>query len=133
MDQRDNHTVREVIQLILAYGLLGQCIVLCFPGRRLYRSVGLWIGIALAIYMIIHMYKSLAGIMDLELKDAQGRMWRHSLIRYIVVAVVYGLVLVAGVGDPLVCFAGIMGLKVAAFLQPFYHRHKKKDDKEVEE
>ena len=39
-----------------------------------------------------------------------------------VIVIVMALVMVSGFANPLAAFLGLMGLKVAAYLQPFTHR-----------
>jgi len=43
-------------------------------------------------------------------------------LRYAVVLGVFALLLVFRLGNPVLAFFGVMGLKVSAYLQPFWHR-----------
>ena len=45
-----------------------------------------------------------------------------NMIRYAVVVIVFLIVLMTKVLNPLITFLGIMSLKVAAYLQPFTHK-----------
>lgn len=47
---------------------------------------------------------------------------RHNIIRYMVIVIVMALVMISGFANPLSAFLGLMGLKVAAYLQPFTHK-----------
>lgn len=133
MNKRENSTVREIIELILVYALLLQMVLLFFVRRRIYVSIGIWIGVVLAIYMAVSIQKALTASMGVNADSAQKHILKHSVFRYLIVAVIFGVVVAARLGDPFACFAGLMGLKAAAFLQPVYHRFKNKfDNKEVE-
>lgn len=107
---------------ILIYGVLCEVIGMFFVKNRLYYSIGLAIGIICAMAMAIHMAWSLNIALDLGEEGAVSKMKMHNLIRYGVLVVIFGLLMVSNVGNPLVAFLGIMGLKVAAYIQPFTHK-----------
>lgn len=112
----------EVVATIAAYGILWQIGLLLLARRKVYASAGLWIGIALAIFLIVYMYLVLAKGLQRTGREAAGMICFHGFIRYGVVLFVYGAVLVTGKVSPLSCFAGIMGLKVAAYMQPVWEK-----------
>ena len=45
-----------------------------------------------------------------------------NLLRYFVIFVLFAAVAITGIGNPIMVFVGIMGLKIAAYLQPFAHK-----------
>ena len=45
-----------------------------------------------------------------------------SLLRYVVVILVFVCIIYFRLGNPIAAFAGVMGLKIAAYLQPFLHK-----------
>lgn len=53
---------------------------------------------------------------------AQGYIRKTAFIRYAVIVVVFAVVMLTRAANPLAVFLGIMGLKAAAYLQPFVHR-----------
>lgn len=107
---------------ILLYGVVCEAVGLIFVKDCLFYSIGLLIGILCAMGMAVHMAWSLNMALDLGESGAVKKMQLHNLLRYgIVVAVIFALWL-SGIGNPVVAFLGIMGLKVAAYLQPFTHK-----------
>lgn len=107
---------------IFLYGILCQIIGLFFVEEKLFYSIGLWIGIILAMAMAIHMAWSLGIALSLGEDGAIKMMQKQNLLRYGVVVLILGLLMVLRLGNPLSAFLGIMGLKVAAYLQPFTHK-----------
>jgi hypothetical protein len=65
---------------------------------------------------------SLDRALDMEEGDAVKKMQLHNILRYGVVVVVFFLLLYSGLGNPIVAFLGVMGLKVAAYIQPITHK-----------
>ena len=122
MNKNDNGIVKEMAGIIICYGLLLQVAFLFLARRCLYVSSGLWIGIMLAVFMLVYMYRILMAGMGGEVEAVKKYVLRHSVIRYFTVVIVFGIVIFAHLGNPLSCFAGIIGLKVAAYLQPAAHR-----------
>ena len=59
----------------------------------------------------------------LDLGDAAGKYaLAQNMIRYGVIVVAFGALCVMDFGNPIAAFAGIMGLKAGAYLQPFTHK-----------
>lgn len=134
MHKSDDKMVKEMLVVILCYGLLLEVVFALFMNRKLYASLGLWIGIALAVFMLVSMFRALDTGLDFDAKTAKKYVMRHSVLRYVVVVAVYGFLIFIRLGDPITCFAGIFGLKVAAYVQPAYRRFREKGNKkEVEE
>ena len=46
----------------------------------------------------------------------------QNMIRYGVIVIAFGMLCMIDIGNPLAAFAGIMGLKAGAYLQPFTHK-----------
>lgn len=122
MFKSDNGIVKEMTAIILCYGLLLQVALVFLKSCSLYAASGLWLGIMLAEFMLVYMYRVLAASMGGEPGAVEKYVQRHSVIRYVTVVAVYGIVIFAHLGNPLACFAGILGLKVAAYVQPSFHR-----------
>ena len=117
-----NKTLLELIAGILIYGLLCQIIGLVFVEEKDAYSSGLWIGIVTAVAAALHMWHSLDVSLDYDENTASKKMQTQSIIRYVVIVLVMGLTMINGLTNPLAAFLGIMGLKVAAYLQPFTHK-----------
>ena len=107
---------------ILLYGVVCEAVGLIFVKDRLFYSIGLLIGILCAMGLAVHMEWSLNMALDLGESGAVKKMQLHNLLRYGIVVVVIFALWLSGIGNPVVAFLGIMGLKVAAYLQPFTHK-----------
>lgn len=107
---------------ILLYGVLCEIVGLIFVSDRVFYSVGLLVGIVCALFMATHMAWSLNQALDLSEGDAVKKMQVHNILRYVVVVIVFFALLYTKLGNPLSAFLGVMGLKVAAYLQPFTHK-----------
>lgn len=115
---------RALVELwigILFTGLVFQLVGMWFAVDKLLYTVALWIGIVLALITVIHMYRTLDRALDLG-AGAQKTVTVANMIRYAVVVIVFLIVLMTKVLNPLITFWGIMSLKVAAYLQPFTHK-----------
>lgn len=107
---------------ILLYGVLCEIVGLIFVEDRLFYSIGLIAGIMCALFMATHMAWSLSLAMDMAEGDAVKKMQVHNIFRYVIVVIVFFLLLFTKLGNPLSAFLGVMGLKVAAYLQPVTHK-----------
>ncbi|MBE5852688.1 MAG: hypothetical protein E7299_07040 [Lachnospiraceae bacterium] len=121
-----NETLKELLLGIFVWGVLGQAVPIWFIKDKGNYSIGLWIGVLLAAACAIHMYKTLERALDLDEKGAQKTSVTGSAIRYMVILLVMGILMITEFGNPLAAFLGVMGLKAAAYMQPFIHRLFKK-------
>lgn len=113
---------------IALYGIVCQVGVF-FVTDKISYSIGLWIGVLIAGFMAFHMALSLNTAVDMDEKGAQAAATRHNIIRYVVVVVVFAILMVTRLGNPLAAFLGVMGLKISAYLQPLINRvSKTKED-----
>ncbi len=105
---------------ILFSGIIAEIIGLLFTNQPINFTISLWIGIALALGTSIQMAVTLDCAMELSADDCTKYMIRHNMIRYAVIVLVFGIVLLLGEQlNPLYTFLGIMMLKVGAYLEPF--------------
>lgn len=81
-------------------------------------SIGLWIGVLTALMMSFHMAYTLNSVVEKDVKGAQATATIQNLIRYFIVVIILGILMVTKIGNPIVAFVGIMGLKVSAYIQP---------------
>ena len=121
-----NDELPGLVSGILLYGGLLQISAAVLGRRRLYDAVGLWVGIACAVYMGIHMAVMLkhflGGETGSEDKKSKGRICPGMLPRYLVVIGVFALLVFSDLGNPILAFFGVMGLKVSAYLQPMLRK-----------
>lgn len=117
-----NRTLLELSVGSIAWGVACQVTVVWFVKDKTGYSLGLWIGVVLAVAAGIHMWWSLDRSLDFVQDTAVKMMTKHNLLRYLIIVVVMMLVMVSGFANPLAAFLGVMGLKVSAYIQPFTHK-----------
>lgn len=123
MLKRINDVLPELVAGILGYGLIVQLLGVWFVEDRLRYSTGLWIGIAIAVAMAIQMALVILDTVNLAVqKKARARTALFALLRYVVVVALFVVVIYFRLGNVITMFLGMMGLKVAAYLQPFVHK-----------
>ena len=120
MLKRLNKVLPELILGILIYGILVQITGIWFVIDKLSYSIGLWIGVLLAVGMAIHMAVVIEDAVSIG--SSQGRLITMSLLRYLVVVIVFVVISYFHIGDPIAAFVGVIGLKIAAYAQPFLHK-----------
>ncbi|MDD3413692.1 MAG: hypothetical protein PHY47_06790 [Lachnospiraceae bacterium] len=123
---KKNKVLFELLVGIAFWGAMVQIIGLFLKGNKPFFSIGLWSGIVVAVFMAIHMYVSISSALECQEKDAVVKVRSRSVIRYVVVVIVLFFLYVSKLGNPLSYVAGVMGLKVAAYMQPIIHRLIKK-------
>ena len=116
-----SETLKELLIGILFYGIIVEVIGICFIKDKVYFSIGLWIGIFLALAAAVHMWWGLDRAMDMG-DGASKYLLSQNMIRYGVIVVAFGALCVMDFGNPIAAFVGIMGLKAGAYLQPFTHK-----------
>lgn len=118
--------VQELLLLMALYGLLAEVIVLAATKDLLFHTIGLMVGVFLAMGMCIHMQISLEDAIDMGEAGAQKHISKTYGIRTAVVFLIMGILYYFKIGSIITGFIGIMSLKVAAYLQPFTHKYLKK-------
>ncbi len=118
MRKKINPTLFDLCLGIFLWGIICQIVILLFGGKADY-SIGLWIGIALGIAGSIHMWWVLDRSLEMVAKGASKAVGAQSIIRYVVLVIAMALVAISGFANPLLTFLGYMGMKAAAYAQPF--------------
>ena len=103
------------------FGVLCQVSVIRFVKDKAGYSIGLWLGITAAVLTILHLSLSLNKALDLGEAGAKKHMVIQNLVRYFVLIVFLGLLMITDFANPLAAFLGLMGVKAGAYLQPFIH------------
>lgn len=124
MLRRINESLPGLIAGIVIYGLIVQLTGVWFVQDKLGYSIGLWYGIAIAVGMGINLavviYDAVTFGGD---EKANGRIVvAKSLLRYIVVAVLFFILGYFEFGSIITAFIGVMGLKVSAYVQPLLNK-----------
>ena len=119
-----DRTLLELWSGILVFAVACQLVVLPFPLDKAGYTIGLWIGILVALFSAFHMWHSLNKAFECDEKTAARKVAGGYVIRYLITAVCLVLLFYAdrGYAPVLACFLGVMGLKAGAFLQPFTHK-----------
>lgn len=107
---------------IVLFGILCQAAGFFLVSDRAYYSVGLWTGALTAVFMAFHMAVSLNSAVERDVKGAQAAATRQNIIRYLVAVLVFGILMITKIGNPLAAFLGVMGLKASAYSQPLFSR-----------
>lgn len=123
MLKRINRALPELVAGIIIYGLVVQAAGVWFIADKLRYSTGLWIGIFTAVGMAIHIAVILEdAVSQMAANKVRSKVIIHSMLRYILVVVIFFLVAYLNLGNIITLFVGAMGLKVGAYLQPFTHK-----------
>lgn len=131
MKRKIDPTLLELWIGIVAYGVVFEIVLLFFSRNPAY-SIGLWIGVLLAVAGAFHMWWSLDRGLDLPQKEAVKSVTTQRLIRYAVLVVALGALMFVDFANPIFAFCGYMGMKMSAYLNPLIHRLRAgKEEQEV--
>lgn len=123
MLRRINEALPGLVAGIVLYGVVVELAGVWFVDDKLHYSVGLWYGIAIAVGMAINLATVIFDAVALgDSAHANRRIIAKSLLRYVVVAVLFFLLGLFDIGNILMAFLGVLGLKVSAYLQPLLHK-----------
>ena len=123
MLKRINPSLPSLLVGIVIYGILIQITGVWFVEDKIGYSIGLWYGIAIGIGMAINLA---TVIYDAVTFDGEGnankRVAAKSMLRYIVVALLFGILGYFKFGNLFTAFLGVMGLKFSAYAQPLLNK-----------
>lgn len=123
MLRRINPALPGLIAGIVIYGLIVQLTGVWLVEDKLGYSIGLWYGIAIGIGMAVNLA---TVIYDAVTFDGEGnankRVAAKAMLRYIVVAILFGILGYFEFGNLFTAFLGVMGLKISAYAQPFLNK-----------
>ena len=123
MLRRINPALPGLLAGIVLYGVVIQFTGMWFVDDKQQYTIGLWIGILLAMGMAVNMAVVILDAVDVMASTGTAvRTGFWSVLRYVVVIGAFVGVWYFEVGNLLVMFLGVMGLKVSAYLQPILHR-----------
>lgn len=120
--RKRNRTLLEMHIGILFLGILCQAVGAFFVSDELRYACSLWFGIGLALLGSADIYRGLDRAFKFDEKTAQKLIFRSYLIRYIVLVVIFALIMLTKVMNPLIVFMAYMSLKVTALLWPITHK-----------
>lgn len=123
MLKRINEGLPRLVVGILLYGIVVWFAGVWFVEEKVDYSIGLWYGIAIAIGMAIHMAYVIYDAVTFDGEDgAKTRVAVKSVLRFLVVTILFGILGYFNLGNLLAAFIGVMGLKVSAYLQPLFDK-----------
>lgn len=125
MKKKIDPTLFDLCLGIFFYGVIFEIILLFFSRKASY-SIGLWIGVILAIAGSVHMWWSLNRGMEMASKDAGKTVGVNNLVRYFVLVVVILVLIYADFANPILTFCGYMGMKISAYLNPMIRKVREK-------
>jgi len=110
----------EMLVGILAWSIILELSIVWFVSNKLSFSIGLLFGSIFAAGLAYNMWYTLKKAMDMNEKGAKSYLASRSIIRYISIVIVLGVVMsfLSGIMHPLAVFTGIMTLKAGAYSQP---------------
>ncbi len=125
MLRRINDSLPGLVFGILLYGALLQVTGIWFVKDKIGYSIGLWYGIAMAVGMAINLamviYDSVEMVQGDE-KHANRRIIAKSILRYIVVVILFLILGFFRFGNLFMAVLGVFGLKVSAYMQPLLEK-----------
>lgn len=122
MENKKDHTALEMAAGIVLYEVIAQIVALIIGRDLIHVALGIWIGAAVALGMMLHMKRSIEDSLDLGEQGAESHMKKTYALRWAVVTVVLGASLYFDLANPIALLVGVMGLKVSAYLQPSMHK-----------
>lgn len=135
-NKKINETLGELMAGILVSGGVIQIgdFLVCAAHPQFWKqcpsfSLGLWIGVAVALFLAAHMYRSIDRALDMAPGDAEKYMRKAYLIRTAFIFAAAGVVYYFNLGYVMASFLGMLCLKFGAFLQPLMHKLWKKFQK----
>ena len=120
MLRRLNKALPELVLGILLYGMIVWIAGIWFVEDKLLYSTGIWLGMGIAVMMAVHMAVVIENAVSLS--SGQGKLIAMSLFRYMAVAAAFFCIAYFNIGNPIAAFIGVMGLKIAAYMQPLIHK-----------
>lgn len=119
MLRRLNDALPGLVMGIIAYGIVVELVCIWFVPDRLFFTTGLCIGIVLACGMAVNMAAVLLDAVDRNGQSgAQARIIAKSILRYLIVVLVFFVMMKFNLGSLAAAFVGVFGLKISAYLQP---------------
>lgn len=117
-----NNVLPELLAGILLIGVVCEIIGVCLVTDKAGYSIGLFIGVLLAAGTAVHMAWSLDIALDTGGLGAEKKIRTGSFVRYGIIVIIFVVVALTKIGNPLAAFLGIMTLKAGAYLQPLIHK-----------
>ena len=118
---KENRTLHEMMIGIVAVNVLLAVIAL-FVNNRKSALLGVLIGCAIALVVVIHMAVTIDDALCLDEKGAVSVMRKQMLIRYIMVGAAVALSVYFKIANPIFLVFSVLTIKAGAYLQPTVHK-----------
>lgn len=118
---KPNETLVELWIGSVAFACVVILASIWFVKEKVPFALGLGLGCLMSCYLAYHMARNIEKALDLE-AGAERIMRVSALLRYGLVILVLIVSYYMPYTNPIATFIGLMGLKVAAYLQPFTHK-----------
>ena len=127
MLRRLNDALPGLVAGSVFYGTAVELLGVWFVKDKIAFSIGLWFGIAVAIGMAINLASVLWDSVTLgDTKNASRRIIAKSILRYLVVVVLFFIFAYFQIGNLIAAIFGLLGLKIGAYIQPVLEKVKAK-------
>ena len=113
MLKRINEALPGLVVSILLYGVMVELIGVWFVKDRIAYSIGVWFGIAIAVGMAINLATVIFDSVTMgDTAHATRRIVTKSILRYVVVVILFVLFGYFQWGNLIAAFLGLLGLKI---------------------
>ena len=115
MLKRLNDALPELVLGIIVYGIVVELAGVWFVTDKLRYTTGLGMAVNMAIVLrdAVEIYGG---------EHAQAKIIAKSILRYVIVVIVFFVMMKFNLGNLFTAFIGVLGLKISAYLQPFTHK-----------
>ncbi len=117
-----NRTLLELWTGMTVFGLICEIVILIFSKNRGIYSASLWIGVIMGVLSSVHMYFSLDRALDFPEGAAKKKITFSYVLRYTVIVLIFAVICITKLFNPLLVFLGYMSLKIGALIQPKTHK-----------
>ena len=116
MLKRLNDALPELVLGIIVYGIVVELAGVWFVTDKLRYTTGL-VGMAVNMAIVLRDAVEIYGG-----EHAQAKIIAKSILRYVIVVIVFFVMMKFNLGNLFTAFIGVLGLKISAYLQPFTHK-----------
>ena len=122
-----NEALPGLVVTILLYGLVIELAGVWFVEDKMKYSIGLWYGVAIAVGLAINLAMVIFDAVTMgDSEHANRRIIAKSILRYVVVVVLFFIFAYFQIGNLIAAIFGLLGLKIGAYIQPVLEKVKVK-------
>lgn len=121
-ENEEKSVITDLVIGMIIYGLIVEGVVLIVSETIIFHSIGIWIGVAIGIGMIVHMKRSIEDAIDIGEENASKHMVKKSVMRNTIVLLVFLALGYTQVGSIFTALLGVLSLKISVYLQPYIYK-----------